>query len=588
MEARTYMISEVIQRDRLLRIPYFQRRYVWERKDWERFAMDMESTLDSESNYFLGALILKDETTSLQDRRNGVGRKQQVIDGQQRLTTLAIYMKVLHMMTNRKQDFDNQYLQGTQLREPVIAHGCEDAQDFRKIMHLETPQEHIEGAGNIIDAYNFFREYLEKAKSQISLEDLLNTVNSSVTFVGINLTREDNEQRIFDTINSLGVPLTTGELMKNFLYEAEDEDVYNRTWKLVFDTDEARTFWESGAAKSRQEKSKDNTIIERFFHAFVRIKMWDFKDQLTESQRKNFVKISNVFETCKAFVEKFGMNKQELAQEILTYAQLYREHLSEDILDTRIPKHGGIKRISCLINATQKYAVIPYVLYVLNTQKDELERTAIFDFLETYLMRRILADSESKSYSEMFPESFISNRLTTAASLKDFIMNKSPEVNLAMPANGTIKLKVKTRTKSIDERTARLVFYMYETKLTSASEGSFTGGYNDYVSETLMPKVTKADNPHWPKHRDNTHKEEERKQQIGTLGNMFLVKAEGKKELKKTSESDCPTKVVTLQKWSEGVRSNTILEHLTSWTKENIMSRNDGLADVMSRNIWTI
>jgi hypothetical protein len=69
---------------------------------------------------------------------------------------------------------------------------------------------------------------------------------------------------------------------------------------------------------------------------------------------------------------------------------------------------------------------------------------------------------------------------------------------------------------------------------------------------------------------------------------MFLVKAEGKKELKKTSESDCPTKVVTLQKWSEGVRSNTILEHLTSWTKENIMSRNDGLADVMSRNIWTI
>ena len=217
MEARTYMISEVIQRDRLLRIPYFQRRYVWERKDWERFAMDMESTLDSESNYFLGAIILKDETTSLQDRRNGVGRKQQVIDGQQRLTTLAIYMKVLHMMTNRKQDFDNQYLQGTQLREPVIAHGCEDAQDFRKIMHLETPQEHIEGAGNIIEAYNFFREYLEKAKSQISLEDLLNTVNSSVTFVGINLTREDNEQRIFDTINSLGVPLTTGELMKNFL-----------------------------------------------------------------------------------------------------------------------------------------------------------------------------------------------------------------------------------------------------------------------------------------------------------------------------------------------------------------------------------
>ena len=588
MEARTYMISEVIQRNCLLRIPYFQRRYVWERKDWERFAMDMESTLDSESNYFLGAIILKEEAISVQDRRNGVGRKQQVIDGQQRLTTLAIYMKVLHMMANRNQDFDNQYLQATELREPVIIHGCEDAQSFRKIMHLETPQAHIDGKGNIIEAYNFFREYFEKAKSQISLEELLNTVISSITFVGITLTRDDNEQRIFDTINSLGVPLTTGELMKNFLYEAEDEDAYNRTWKLVFDTDEARTFWESGAAKSRQEKSKDNTIIERFFHAFVRIKMWDFKDQLTESQRKNFVKISNVFETCKAFVEKFGMSKQDLASEILAYAKLYREYLGEDILDTRIPKHSGIKRISCLINATQKYAAIPYVLYILNTQKDESERNAIFDFLETYLMRRILADSESKSYSEMFSESFISNRLNTATTLKDFVLNKSPETNLAVPTNGSIKLKVKTRTKAMDERTARLIFYMYETKLTSASEGSFTGGYNDYISESLMPKVTKADNPHWPKYRDNTHKEEERKQQIGTLGNMFLVKAEGKKELKSSSESDFLTKVGMLQKWSDGVRSNTILEHLTSWTKETIMSRNDGLVDVMSRNIWTI
>ena len=588
MEAKVCMISEVIQRDMLLRIPYFQRRYVWEQKDWERFAMDMESTLDSESNYFLGAIILKEEAISVQDRRNGVGRKQQVIDGQQRLTTLAIYMKVLHMMANRNQDFDNQYLQTTELREPVVIHGCEDAQSFRKIMHLETPKAHIDGKGSIIEAYNFFREYFEKAKSQISLEDLLNSVRASIRFVAITLTRDDNEQRIFDTINSLGVPLTTGELMKNFLYEAEDEDVYNRTWKLVFDTDEARTFWESGAAKSRQEKSKDNTIIERFFHAFVRIKMWDFKDQLTESQRKNFVKISNVFETCKAFVEKFGMSKQDLAGEILAYAKLYREYLGEDILDTRIPKHSGIKRISCLINATQKYAAIPYVLYILNTQKDESERNAIFDFLETYLMRRILADSESKSYSEMFSESFICNRLNTAMTLKDYVMNKGTETNLAVPANGTIKLKVKTRTKAMDERTARLVFYMYETKLTSASEGSFTGGYNDYISESLMPKVTKADNPHWPKYRDNTHKEEERKQQIGTLGNMFLVKADGKKELKRTSESDCLTKVGMLQKWSDGVRSNTILEHLTSWTKETIMSRNDGLVDVMSRNIWTI
>ena len=42
MEASTLLINGVIQRNTLLRIPYFQRRYVWKEKDWERFAVDME------------------------------------------------------------------------------------------------------------------------------------------------------------------------------------------------------------------------------------------------------------------------------------------------------------------------------------------------------------------------------------------------------------------------------------------------------------------------------------------------------------------------------------------------------------------
>ena len=84
MEARTCNISNVIQRNTLLRIPYFQRRYVWGLEDWNRFAVDMVSTIDSERYYFLGAIILKDEKVSMDDRRNGISKKHLVIDGQQR------------------------------------------------------------------------------------------------------------------------------------------------------------------------------------------------------------------------------------------------------------------------------------------------------------------------------------------------------------------------------------------------------------------------------------------------------------------------------------------------------------------------
>ena len=44
-------------------------------EDWNRFAVDMVSTIDRERYYFLGAIILKDEKVSMDDRRNGISKK---------------------------------------------------------------------------------------------------------------------------------------------------------------------------------------------------------------------------------------------------------------------------------------------------------------------------------------------------------------------------------------------------------------------------------------------------------------------------------------------------------------------------------
>ena len=96
MEAKKSNIFGIIQRNTLLRIPYFQRRYVWSEPDWKQFATDMESTLDSDCNRFLGAIILKEEPVSVIDRRNGISQKQLVIDGQQRLTTVSLLMLAMY------------------------------------------------------------------------------------------------------------------------------------------------------------------------------------------------------------------------------------------------------------------------------------------------------------------------------------------------------------------------------------------------------------------------------------------------------------------------------------------------------------
>ena len=589
MEASTLNISGVIQNSTLLRIPYFQRRYVWEEKDWQIFAESMESTLDSDRYYFLGAIILKDEEITMEDKRKGIAKKHLVIDGQQRLTTLSIYMKALHMLTSKQMDFENQYLQANGQHEPVIIHSCDDKTVFRDIMHLSTATA-VTANSNIEAAYNYFLNYLKDAEKRgVSLYELLNVVKASITFVVISLKNEDDEQKIFDSINSLGVPLTTDELLKNFLYEAKDEDAYNNTWKKVFDIDEARTFWGTDGAARRQSKGKNNRIVERFFHAFVRVKMWDFKDKLSETQRKGYVKMENVFTTCKDFVEKFGMDKQALAEEIIEYAQLFRKNFDKEILNDRIPQHFGIKRLACYILATDAYVVLPYVLYILhNKDLDQAEKNEMFGYLETYLMRRTLCVNSNlnKDYNGLFADYMIGSRIDTLEKLKKYIVEKPSESNLHMPKD--IEVKQGVGEKALDENTARIIYYMYETRLSSATAGTFNDGFNDYAAIQLMPVPKDGMYENWPK-RDDPDAEKERVTLIKTLGNYFIFDSEVGNKVKKICYSSLVDKVALLLPFCANIPSSAQkLSKIKNWDEGEINFRNNKFADMFNSKIWTI
>lgn len=586
MEARTSTILEIIQRNSLLRIPYFQRRYVWEEKEWKRFAEDMESTMESERDYFLGALILKQETVSRAEKMEGIASKQLVVDGQQRLTTLAIYMKILHRLAGRNSDFVNQYLQVNSSRDPVIIHSCDDAPQFRTIMHLDTLCD-IEENSNIAKAYMFFKEYLRKRQQEgVNMIHLLNSVIASVNFVSISLKQEDDEQQIFDTINSLGVPLTTGELLKNFLYEQNDEAKYKATWYQMFDVDGSKEFWDQDVSKTSQGKSPENKRIEKFLYAYVRVKMWDYKGLFTEDQRKDFVKTKNVFNTVKTFVNEFGANKMDIADEIVAYAELYRKYLSSEILEERIPNTFGIKRLSCLLNATKKETPIPYVLYILKNVQDEAERNAIFGYLEIYLVRRMLAESSSsdKSYSEFFAEQLTGQRICTYEGLKQYV-GQVPG-NLAMPNNG--KVKMKQGAKRLDETTARIIYYLLETRLVPKSANTFNDGYNSYYAEQLMPKPCTEADAYWP-HLPDQDMEEERTRLIGTLGNYFLLDDVEMKELKKIHNNSLTKKLPKLRQWVKDIRSSeTPLNNMAQWEIRDITRRNNIYAEKFCNDIWPL
>lgn len=128
MDAGKATISGVFNGSRLLEIPFYQRAYVWGEEQWERFLGDMEFVTASKRPYFLGSIILKQESSGY--TWSEVSEVRTVIDGQQRLTTMVIFFKALCAKIDANRLFERDFVLET--GEVALRHGKYDRQDFER------------------------------------------------------------------------------------------------------------------------------------------------------------------------------------------------------------------------------------------------------------------------------------------------------------------------------------------------------------------------------------------------------------------------------------------------------------------------
>ena len=147
MEAGKRTISDIFNGNRKLCIPFFQRTYVWKEDQWSRFIEDMEYISQTGKDYFLGSIILKSQATP---SNSSIGDIRTVIDGQQRLTTMAIFMKVLGLKSNQNGIVDRLFTldDGTFAME----HSQGDSDDFNMVMRLSELEEIELTKSNILNA----------------------------------------------------------------------------------------------------------------------------------------------------------------------------------------------------------------------------------------------------------------------------------------------------------------------------------------------------------------------------------------------------------------------------------------------------
>ncbi len=551
MEAGKRTISDIFNGNRILEIPFFQRAYVWDDEQWQRLLEDMELITQNNKPYFLGSVILKQQNT---DTQRTVGDIRTIVDGQQRLTTLNIFFKVLCLKSGINSSFDRVFKLIN--NDIALEHNHNDIEDFNKVLLIETEAD-IAGNSNIVRAYQYFRDNLDIEKVDF------NKVLSQIMFVVIDLGVEEDEQQIFDTINSLGVRLTTAELLKNYFFGRIDVQSYIDNWRDIFEKDsETKDFWDREITAGRQKRNN----IDLFFYSFLQIKLQETDLKVKAEDKKNLSKVEGLFDSYKEFISKYSISKTDLIQEIKRYAVVYRQNIDFSVVERELTADYGIDRLNAIIFGLENTTVIPYALYVLLNVQDQNERTDIFMYLESYLMRRLVVHATAKNYNRLFSEELILNKCLTKAHLEEVIEEKSDKVNY-MPSD--MELEQGFKTSKLTNKHTLGILYMIESRIRNrAVHSTALLGLNRYSLEHVMPKK-------WENYWDSVDSEEkrmERNRMLLTLGNLtmltsslntsirdahWIVKKEGKKDKKGliqyASGLDTFSSFLTKEEWDETV-----------------------------------
>jgi hypothetical protein len=554
MDAGKRDVTTIFNKARSLQIPFFQRAYVWERENWERFADDLITVPLRRTDYFLGSIILKQKPTSAGD---SVGDVRAVIDGQQRLTSLVLFFRVLcdsaHKPDLFKQIFFNL------ANELTLQHNHNDIKIFEALAIGDelTPALRAEFDGNkVLGAYEYFRS----RSSEIGAIDPLILIGR-LYFVGIDLAADEDEQQIFDTINSLGVDLTTAELLKNELFGRSDVAMYERTWRVTFEAnEEARWYWSRPVTSGRERRQN----IDLFLQSYL----------LNHPNALEDVRVGDLFNAYKRLVAHGSVNKVSFAEDLGSAAETYRDNVDPDITQQAMDPHDPVARLNLTVFALQTTTVLPYMLYLLRSVPDRNESARLLRLVESYLMRRLVAGGTSKHYNRFFA----SLARTGVGSYEGLVerLTRADDPTTAFPTDD--KLRTGFQSTNLTNAQGKVVLYLIEASIRNEQRHSTAlASFNHYTLEHVMPKK-------WHNHWGSVSPEiaNRRYELLRKLGNFTLLSAQ-----LNTSIRDSPWPIkksgsganAGLLRYGQGLDIFDEYLQLDEWTEEHIIARGHELAD---------
>ena len=231
-------------------VPKYQRDYSWDKEQWSDLWYDLMQMIDENDSHYMGYLVLQTA-----DDKN-----YQIIDGQQRLTTLCVLILavvdiLLKLPCTEKEKEDNKK-RAENIRSTYI--GNMDMLTLTSVNKLvlnrnndhfyrtylstlqEMPKRGLKASERLLkSAFETFKAYLTASyKTAEELVIFVENLVNNIFFTVITVTDELNAFKVFETLNARGVQLSSSDLLKNYIFSVANTNDLHQT-KL----DELENMW---------------------------------------------------------------------------------------------------------------------------------------------------------------------------------------------------------------------------------------------------------------------------------------------------------------------------------------------------------
>ena len=552
-------------------IPPYQRNYEWTEEQCKVFLDDVIKTRDANvaqknTEHFFGSVTYFESEKSV----FGEPSRLILIDGQQRITTTMLFLAAVRDLLkdpSKKETINNDYLKNERVKGTLeykvkLKQVESDWECYKNIVLGETINEEDRNCA-VYKNYSGFKNKLEKLASDgqgnVLDEVLISYVKDGLQnfrIVTLELkpyqNKWENPQEIFESMNSIGKPLSLADLVRNYLLLGLDadkqDDLYHRYWLKI-------------------EKTVPG-MISTFIRDYMQgIEERPFKQAREANYKELYSQFKDVFAGCDA---------EELLQSLKKYAATYA-YIAKGIT-TGNAKVDSVLNDLRSVNVTVAYSFLMMLIQTwvdgtLNTEDliDSLEAIKVYCY-----RRRILGitQAENKSFPLLVKQ--IPVILTaTDKKAKTFEILASQENNMRLPNDLELTRFLETMN-FYNFKYCKLFLAMVEEKITK-SRPVLTDKILQV--EHIMPQTL---NQEW-QHELGSDYNRVHQDYVNQIGNLTLIRHN-----QELGNKDFSTKKDVYSNKAGLQIAKTNITDCEKWNEASIKARADWMIKTMLEEIFPV